>query len=385
MRKLKRVNYLFFLNTIAYFIPALLSLIIIFLITLNKPILSQNFCHDVNSIEEMQGSANYGRYNIRITTQQLVYTGYDYYENDRRVGAYYYTLLGDKNVFFLLKTKNPKPIVDHYSVKGKMISNSPTMEYMMNQYTDELGIEYKTLTDLTFPYVISEVDYPYFYNIAMVLLVIVPYGMAGWVILCCATWIMNPSRHPNAKQLSAFGDKKYVLQELNAQCKNQMVYHSKNCDITKEYLIIFSIFRTDIIRMDYIQYLSKHAIAKKRLIPQHRTIYRITMSNPEKMFYDHDFYSEEELDEVIKIIMQLYPNINDRLEHSISLDNPQKEDVGEAGVSKQKDSIERELFDTKTELEISEKPEMVTIIEQIALNEQEKLEINKKEDQREQE
>ena len=93
--------------------------------------------------------------------------------------------------------------------------------------------------------------------------------------------------------------------------------HHYNYYITDEYLVISNWRTTDFIRIDYIKYISKHVITKMH---GRKQVYRLTMSNPEKMFYEHDFKLESCADEIMEALVKLNPMIDNRLIKIFDLD-----------------------------------------------------------------
>ena len=54
-------------------------------------------------------------------------------------------------------------------------------------------------------------------------------------------------------------------------------------------------------------------------------VFRLTMSNPEKMFYERDFRSEACTDEIMEALVRLNPNIDNRTMKVFELSEKQEE------------------------------------------------------------
>lgn len=305
--KQERLPLLLLKNTIAIFIPAVIVFIVLLGITTRYPILTQMACHDAESIEEVQNWQEQECSNVRISIPQMKYTGYDYYEDGKQTGAYYYSFFEEQCVFFLIKTKEPEPVLENQVVKGKVLDDSASLDAMKHEFAKELGLEYEAFNAFVNPLLISEVDYPYLETALLLLAIIVPYIVTGLIILCSIFWILQPYRHPSVRQLSEFGDRRLVYEEICSQMKNRLVQHNFHYYVTEEYLVISNLYTTDFIRIDYIRYISRHIIQKKK-----KQVYRLTMSNPEKMFYEKDFDSEICAEEIMAALIRLNPQIDDR-------------------------------------------------------------------------
>lgn len=333
IRKSKQegLRLLFLKNTIAMLIPAILVFCIILLFTSRYPVIYQMTTHEISKLEEMEGWYQQNCLNVKMNVPQLKYTGYDYYDNEKQIGAYYYAFIEDQCVFFLIKTKQPEPMIENKMVQGKMLEDSASLDAMKNEFAKELGLNYEDFNSFVNPFMISEIDYPYMEVFLLLLLIIVPYIIAISMIVFSVIWTISPFRHPSAKQLNDFGDRRLVFQEIQSQMKHRLLQHNYNYYITEEYLIIHNLWTTDVIRMDFIRYISRHVIVKMKGKKQ---VYRLTMSNPEKMFYEKDFDSEKCADEIMEALIRLNPKIDNRTMKvfSLSQDTELEEDSKEKQV-----------------------------------------------------
>lgn len=306
--KKERLNLLLLKNTIVILIPAVIVFLIIFVLVRRYPVIYQMTCHDVDTLEEMQEWYKKGCCNAKIQIPSMKYTGFDYYEDGKRTGAYYYAFVGNECVFFLIETKMPDPVLEGKTVKGRVLADSISLTAMKSEFAKELGLDNDSFESFVYPLLLSEIDYPYLENFLIWIGLILPYLAASVVILLSVMWTILPYRHPSVRQLSEFGDRRLVYQEVKSQCKNRLVQHNYNYYITDEYLLISNPATTDFIRVDYIRYISGHIVTKRN----GRQVYRLTMSNPEKMFYEKDFRSEACADEIMTVLMRLNPQIDNR-------------------------------------------------------------------------
>ncbi len=305
----EQLNLLLFKNTIVMLIPAIIIFAVIFGITYHYPIIYQMTCHRIETAEEMQEWYGQKCYNVQIRIPQLKYTGYDYYEDGRQVASYYYAFIDDRCMFFLVKTKVPEAVLEDEQVRGKLLQDSAGLDAVKMEFSKELGLDYDAFDALVNPIMVSEVDYPYLETVLLWILIIIPYIITISIIIFSVVWTIQPYRHPSTRQLSDFGDRRLVYEEIRSQLNNRLIQHNYNYYLTDEYLVISNLGTTDFIRIDYIRYISRHVIFK---LNGRKPVYRLTMSNPEKMFYENDFDSEACADEIMVALIQLNPLIDNR-------------------------------------------------------------------------
>ena len=349
--KQKSLRSLLFKNTIAILIPTILVLVAVLGASRHYPIIYRMTNHKIEQLTDLDKWYGKRAYNVTVNPLQLKYTGYNYYEDERLTGAYYYSFMENTCVFFLIKTKNPEPVIENVTVRGKMLKDSATAEAMKNGFSQELGLDYNDFNTFVNPILISEPDYPYLEIILMWIVLILPSFGACAIIASSIVWTIRPERHPATRQLSEIGDRRLVYEEVQSQFKNRMLQHNYNYYVTEDYLIISHWMTTDFIRIDFIRYISKHVIQKMH---GKRQVYRLTMSNPEKMFYERDFHSESCADEIMATLIRLNPEIDNRTMKVFDLE--------EISAAKEEPTAEPEEAASKSkarsaEQETTEKPE----------------------------
>ena len=121
------------------------------------------------------------------------------------------------------------------------------------------------------------------------------------LIYAFLVWVC-PSLHSQTRQLEKYGNVSEVIRELNYELRNNLVYAKENIYITDNYMIVSYLTKTDVIKLDMIKYLSKNLVDKSELPFGKKEVFRLTMSNPEKLFYEVDFTSEEFIDDVVRYV-----------------------------------------------------------------------------------
>lgn len=312
--KKRPLESMFLQNSLMALTPVVVYVFIVGILIFNFPILDKVDNYAISSIEELEQVQLDGFYNVSMTIKKATYSGYDYYENNNKVGSYYFTIIDGKGLLVLIKGRQHIDTLENYKLKGKIVNNSPSLEYIFNQFSKETGLEYSEVDSIIYNGIISELDYPYVYNFLVYFIVIFPAFITILVVTANIVYVYYPHTRPQARQLLAFGtSKEEVINEINSQIKCRIVDKTKHSIITEEYIIIHDWMKTDVIKIDYIKYISKHTDVIRIFGSQNKMVYKLTMSNPEKMFCEHNFYDLKEVDIVTEHLIKLCPNLDDEV------------------------------------------------------------------------
>lgn len=302
----KKFERLLLKNTLAVALPATAVFIVLIFMFIRYPIFDKIKCNDIGNIENVDERLavlyDAETTNVKYIAKNLYYTGFDYYVDNKLKGAYYYSVENERLIMFLVKTDKPQMYIEQTELKGKIIKDSMSTNHIMNQFALKNDLNSELLQDYCSEYIISEPDYPYAY------VTLVYVFFASPIIICVLVFIYtllvwsNPVMHSQSRQLAEYGEPGAIIEELNLQLKNRLVYRKNNIYITEDYMIVNYLTKTDVIKLDYIKYLSKNIIERYNVFGKSTKLYRLTMSNPEKMFYEVDFAGEELIDDVIDYI-----------------------------------------------------------------------------------
>ena len=302
----KKVERLLLKNSLAVVIPTMVLFAVLLFMFIRFPVLNQIKCTKIGNVEDvnkkMEELYKEGNTNVKYNASDLYYMGFDFYENGKRKGAYYYTVKNDNLIVVLVKTKNPENVIENYTVKGKIIKDIPTVEHIVNQLGNDNGISYEDLEGFASEYMISELDYPYTYIVMLYIFTASPFVICIIIIIYTLYVFLHPDKHPQSRQLKAYGTPRYILEEINIQLRRSLIYRKSNVYITKDYLIVSYLTKTDIIKLDCIEYMSKNETTKEGLFNLKNSVSRITLAKPEELFFEIDFSSEELADEVYEYL-----------------------------------------------------------------------------------
>lgn len=300
--KRRRFQLFIFKNTIAITIPAIcVFLLLIFMIS-RYPVFDQVRCNKIGDIDNvsvrLENLYQSGTRNVEYTAHDLYYTGFDYHVNDKLKGAYYYSIRDNELLIYLIKTKNPKIYIEQQEIKGRIVVDSVSTDYIMGQLASANHMDAEMIKQYAGTYIISEPDYPHAFVTMIYLIFFLPVILCILVFLYTLLIWMQPVLHSQARQLVVYGDPNVIMAEINKELAYHLLYHKNNIYVTDAYMIISHLTKTEVVRLDDVKYLSKNLVEGTGL-HKNKNIYRLTMSNPDKLFCEIDFSSEKVIDEVV--------------------------------------------------------------------------------------
>lgn len=306
--KKKRFETILLKNTLAITLPAIaVFLLLIFMFT-RYPLFDQIRCNNIGNIENVgqriEELYDAGTTNVKYTAKNLYYTGFDYYVDGEIQGAYYYMMDRSYMMLFLIKTQNPKMTIDSITIKGAIVKDVVSTEHILNRLTAETGMNFAWMQEYCCEYLVSEPDYPYSYIVMVYVFFYSPIVICVLIFVYTLLVWANPLMHPQSRQLAVYGEPGAIIEELDLQLRNRLRFKRNNIYITDDYMIVSYLTKTDVIRLDYILYLSKNLVEGAHHFRRHGDIYRLTMSNPDKLFCEVNFSSETLIDEVIACIRE---------------------------------------------------------------------------------
>lgn len=301
----RRYELLMLKNTCAIAVPAMAVLIILVFMLSRYPLIDRTRCVEIGNIDNLNKRLSElyidGTTNVSFTANELKYTGFNYLEDGKIKAGYYYYVEDGKLLVMLVNTDKPEAVIKNKTVKGKIIKDNVVTSHIMNEYAVKNDIDYNLLKEYCSEYVISEPNYPYLFSWMLYVIVVSPIIVCV-IILCytLVTWF-NPRFNSQTNQLAVYGEIEDIIEDLNAQMTNALKLKKSNVYVTTDYMIVSYLTKTEVIKLDYIKFLSKN-IVEKKIGLKTKEIYRLTMSDPEKLFFEVDFGSEELIDAVVESI-----------------------------------------------------------------------------------
>lgn len=308
----KKLDLLLLKNTMMSVLPFILVLAFILGGMAYFNVFKNLECETVDSLQQLETAYKNDRYNIEITLDRLDNLGYDYYLDGKKSGSYYYTFMDDTCLILLIGSN--EDVLYNYTVRGRVKLDNTLYYYILEQCAKDMGMTREQLQSFTYDYVLSEIEYPELFNnivkIALVFVILITL----YIVLQGVIWTLMPWKHPQIRKLHGIMDTERTVSDVNRQIHDFLKLKEGNVIITKRYLIVSSLFKTDIMRLRDIGSCHKH-IVKKRSFPwiQTKDRYKLILSNSVDMYYEYEFLDEELVDKMIPFLerkKQLPSNIN---------------------------------------------------------------------------
>ena len=289
-------------NTLAIAIPAIAVFVILTFMFARYPLLDRIQCHSIATMTDADITLGlmYAEKttNVEYSAENLHYTGFDYYVDGELSGAYYYTKVGGKYLMLLVKTDNPPMKIDEKLVKGRIKKDKLTADHIVTGFALESGMDPALVENMTSDYVISEPEYPYAYVIMIYVFFAMPAFVALIIVIYTLLVCIQPSMNTQARQLREYGDPAEVIAEINSEMRRKLLFRKNNIYVTENYLVVSYLSKTDAIKLDEVQYISKNEVERKKAF-RRSPVYRLTLSTPGRIFYEVDFSNESLIDDVI--------------------------------------------------------------------------------------
>ncbi|MBQ9277497.1 MAG: hypothetical protein IJ224_02565 [Lachnospiraceae bacterium] len=306
----KKFEQLLFKNTLALAVPAILVLAVLMFMFIKYPVLEQTRLVNISEedlYKRVSELYRLGDTNVKLTkTGDLTYAGFNYYVNGKVKGGYYYQLNEDRIMFYIIETKNPPMKIDSKSIKARIVKDSISTEYIVNQLVEAGGFEGQLKDDFFSEYVISECDYPVTYITMLYILFASPIVISVLIIAYTLLVWANPSLHGQSKQLSHYGDIGAVIEELNLQLTNHMIYKLGNIYVTEDYLIVSYLVKTDVIKLDKIKEIEKAEVEKHTLPWKKQRVFKLRFFTELKTEYELELLNEDTLNDIIDYVSVMH-------------------------------------------------------------------------------
>lgn len=293
-------------------LPSLLILCMLGFIFTKYPVINQLLPTQADSLYEISETMKNGNGCIKLSVPSLTFTGYAYKEKNKIKGGYYYTIMENKCLFVLVKSKKLPHTIENYSLKGKAEEGGTIYQSFFKEFAKDSSLEETALTQIALPYYVNEIHYPYFTHILMWCVLFLPLLLSILNIVLCFYFCFHPEKSSIGKNLSPYGDISYYIKTINMQCYHSLVYRNTNILITDDYMIYTTLTNTIVIKIGKILYISKHILPKKKWANKLTPSYKLTLSNQNEMLNEFIFHDEKEIDEIMNVLITLCPNIDNK-------------------------------------------------------------------------
>lgn len=209
-----------------------------------------NIFHPVNvdNIYDVKESDTY----INVTADTLHYSGYNLITFGNSQYSYYYALKDNKCIFTIIPTgANPKPVVNNYSFKAKVIKPNKAYNQMLSAFAKDLNWNKNDLSKLTGTFLLSNADYhPILYMILFWLVLIILFVSIKNFVSAVIGFV-NPTFYPVCTFLGRHAQKS-LIEAAGMELNSDNYLQINSMFITENYFIDFGKKTVSIIPLNEI-------------------------------------------------------------------------------------------------------------------------------------
>lgn len=210
-----KIRKIYIRNIIWPIIAIIIPLIILIIVPFGKVLKPKMVSSTKEAIEAIEDGYEY----LEISMTRLIYSGYDYMQDEDVYGQYYYDLVeGNECLFYLLepeKKVNRENFVYNLNKKVKVEETNGIFNNMISMFANSIGWTEDGIYDITKNYILSEVSYHYnvylFSYVLCIAALLYGIGMLVYsltVIVCpilcprimVAKWLFKSGRHCDLSQ-----------------------------------------------------------------------------------------------------------------------------------------------------------------------------------------
>ncbi len=249
---------------------------------------------------------------VELTADTLHYSGYDYVENGRIKGAYYYTLQNGTCFYFLLTNSQcsgrPDTLTD-ITVRARLQSGGKLLSELITKMSSDLKWTPQGLSSVSSRIIVNSVDYMLLKNMLFLSIIMTIFVISLLVLLNVLSYIIYPILHPACSHLRRFGSVKEQLAQIEHELCLEPVLKTGIFTITEHYLIASSTLQLCILPLDKIVWAYKHSSFHHFRFKKTRITYTLRVFAKKKLSLIASMQPKEDVDTVILCIAECNPDV----------------------------------------------------------------------------
>ena len=287
-------------------------------------------CSDKSKLEE---NILLGHTSLEINTEGLVFSGFEYYENDKLAGKYYLymtdqkiylVLVREKNSFFdFFKGVDRKTTIPE-TIKIKVVKDENTVSYVMHRYAKEMGKDQNVFDGYFSSCILDEVAFP---ENAIFILVLAKYATLALMLITLVYMLLaliNPLLNFMSKDIKQIAkirnmNKKDVFNEIDDEVRNGLIFARDDFYITKNYALSISASKIEIIYIDNIKNLSITDVFVKKFLKKKIRMGRLAGTDQQSFYFQHDFYDVDDARDAVYYMQN--PDESDFIEEEYNIED----------------------------------------------------------------
>lgn len=249
---------------------------------------------------------------VELTADTLYYTGYDYVENGRVTGSYYYNLYDGTCIFFLLpisQCNGQAEILYRTPVKARLQSGGKLLQEMISQLSADLSWTPQGLASVSSRVIINAVDYLLIQNLAFWSVSLIVFVISLLVFLNELSYLLFPMLHPACFRLRRYGPVREQALRAEKELREIPVLTRGIFTITEHYLIASSSVQLYILPLDKIVWAYKHSVRHRFHFRRVHITYTLQVAALKRLTLVAAVQPKEDVDAVLDCIGQMVPDV----------------------------------------------------------------------------
>lgn len=196
---------------------------------------------------------------VRLTVDNLMYTGTDYVVNGRTKAYFYYTVEDGKCYYFILsKNIADKSTIEHMTVTARLVQNEILFNSLVNNMSGDIPLSSEILSDISCDVFISQYNFIHsfasFYTIASIAVAVICFIITTIFIIVT----INPSLSHPILGLSCYGNRRTLFAIAEVEYDVAAATGRKGLYLTDTFLISISVGNVIIIPLENIVWIYKY-------------------------------------------------------------------------------------------------------------------------------
>lgn len=270
---------------------------------------------------------------VEMSVDTLYYTGYDYVENGKVTGSYYYNIYDGTCIFFLLSNtqcNNHQETLSNVFLRAQLQSDSKLLPRLIQQMSADLGWTAQGLSSVSSRVLINAIDYLFLKHMVFFFITLIAFAVYMVILLNMLSYILFPLLHPACFHLRRYGSVKEQISQAEQELHEAPLLTEGIFTITEHYLFIFARMNLHVIPLSEIVWAYKHSNLHRFRLKRLKLTYTLRITAKKGLVFVTVSQPKEDVDAVLDYISQYnseiligYTKRNERLAKLIHGQNDQ--------------------------------------------------------------
>ena len=247
----------------------------------------------------------------KITTDNLYYSGEDFWADGELIGHYYYELVNGSCHFYLIRASAGYPAapkLDSQTIIGRIDAfDTDVLDTLAANLAEDISWKAAPLKEVCQKYFINQTVYLNKREIILMAVLLMVFVLMTVVAVRTFVFICNPRLTSTYRSLEHYGDPERILNHVEKQILRHVLLQTKTLTLTPRYLVELSDDVCAIIPLESVLWIYDHAAMHKTLKGKQLsyTIHLVTMKGEE---YTLKGKTHREVSAIYHELNTRYPN-----------------------------------------------------------------------------